>query len=71
MIQTYKIIHGIEAIASERFFTAVTNLETREHKHKLEKKTRCKTSFRLQHFSQRIINVLRTEVLRSFKCALI
>ena len=70
MIQTYKIIHGIEAIASERFFTAVTNLETLEHKHKLEK-PRCKTSFRLQHFSQRIINVLRTEVLRSFKCALI
>ena len=55
MIQTYKIIHGIEDIPSERFFTVVTNLATRRHTHKLEK-PRCKMSFRLQHFSQRIIN---------------
>ena len=55
MIQTYKIIHGIEDIPSERFFTVVTNVATRGHNHKLEK-PRCKTSFRLQHFSQRIIN---------------
>ena len=55
MIQTYKIIHGIEDIPSERFFTVVTNLATRGHNHKVEK-PRCKTSFRIQHFSQRIIN---------------
>ena len=55
MIQTYKIIHGIEDIPSERFCTVVTNLATGGHNHKLEK-PRCKTSFRLQHFSQRIIN---------------
>ena len=125
MIQTFKIIHGIEGVPSERFFTIVSNPTTHGHNFKLDKpvfpealpgvlgnrgtktifqgnkglkikgtqailgnrehrksrfcfrgtrpffrgeqgnrypsswvglKPRCKTTFRLQHFSQRIIN---------------
>ena len=55
MLQTFKILHKIEDIPSERFFTIISNPSTRGHNFKLEK-PRCRTSFRLQHFSQRIIN---------------
>ena len=55
MIQTFKIIHRIEDIPSERFFTIVSNLTTHGHNFKLDK-PRCQTTFRHQHFSQRIIN---------------
>ena len=55
MLQTFKILHKIEDIPSERFFTIVSNPSTRGHNFKLEK-PRCRTSFGLQHFSQRIIN---------------
>ncbi|MES9971492.1 MAG: reverse transcriptase family protein, partial [Candidatus Thiodiazotropha sp.] len=55
MLQTFKILNGLEDIPSERFFNVATNSSTRGHNFKLEK-PRCNTSFRLQHFSQRIIN---------------
>ena len=55
MIRTFKIIKGIEDIPSERFFKLCENSSTRGHSLKLEK-PRCKTTMRLQHFSQRIIN---------------
>ncbi len=54
MIQTFKIIRGIEDIPSDRFFTICHSM-TRGHEYKLAK-PRCTTSFRLQQFSQRIIN---------------
>ncbi|MES9879908.1 MAG: reverse transcriptase family protein [Sedimenticola sp.] len=54
MIQTFKIIRGIEDIPSDRFFT-ICHSRTRGHEYKLAK-PRCTTSFRLQQFSQRIIN---------------
>lgn len=55
MLQTFKIIKGIENIPSERFFSVITTSTTRGHSFKLEK-PRCRTSIRLQQFSQRIIN---------------
>lgn len=55
LIQTFKILHNIEVIPYERFFTIVSNPTTRGHNFKLDK-PRCRTSFRLQQFSQRIIN---------------
>ena len=56
MIQTFKIIKGLEDIPVERFFTTgIVNSNTRGHMCKLAK-PRCNTSFRLRHFSQRIIN---------------
>ena len=55
MIQTFKIIKGIEDIPSERFFRLCTSSSTRGHSLKLEK-PRCRTTLRLQQFSQRIIN---------------
>ena len=54
MIQTFKIIKGLKDIPVERFFTIV-NSNTRGHMCKLVN-PRCNTPFRLQHFSQRIIN---------------
>ena len=55
MIQAFKIIKGIEDIPSERFFKLCTSSSTRGHSLKLEK-PRCRTTLRLQQFSQRIIN---------------
>ena len=55
MIQTFKIIKGIEDIPSERFFKVCKESSTRGHSLKLEK-PRCKTTIRQRHFSQRIIN---------------
>ena len=55
MIQTFKIIKGIEDIPSQRFFKWCTLSLTCGHSLKLEK-PRCRTTFRLQQFSQRIIN---------------
>ena len=55
MIQTFKIIYRIEDIPSERFYTIVSNSTTRGHNFKLDK-PRCQTTFKLQHFSQRIIS---------------
>ena len=55
MIQTFKIIKGIEDIPSERFFKLCTSSLTRGHSLKLEK-SRCRTTFGLQQFSQRITN---------------
>ena len=55
MIQTFKIIKGIEDIPSDRFFKLSNSSSTRGHSLKLEK-PRCRTTMRLQHFSQRIIN---------------
>ena len=49
MLQTFKILHKIEDIPSERFFTIISNTSTRGHNFKFEK-PRCRTSFRLQHF---------------------
>ena len=57
MIQTFKIIKGIEDIPSERFINLCTSSSTRGHSVKL-KKPRCRTTLRLQQFSQRIINDL-------------
>ena len=54
MIQTFKIIKGIEDIPSERFFKVSKESSTRGHSLKLEK-PRCKTTVRQQHFSQRVI----------------
>ena len=54
MIQTFKIIKGIEDIPSERFFKLCTSSLTRGSL-KLEKPC-CRTTLRLQQFSQRIIN---------------
>ena len=73
MIQTFKIIKGIEDIPSERFFTVITS-NTRGHVYKLLK-PRCNTSFQLRHFSQRIINdwnnlpvdVVSSKTVDSFK----
>ena len=55
MIQTFKIIKGIEYIPSERFFKVCKESSTRGHSLKLEK-PRCKTTVRQRHFSQGIIN---------------
>ena len=55
MIQTFKIIKGIEDIPSERFFKLCASSLTHGHSLKLEKAC-CRTTLRLQQFSQRIIN---------------
>ena len=55
MFQTFKIIKGTEDIPSVRFFTLCTSSLTRGHSLKLEKPC-FRTTFRLQQFSQRIIN---------------
>ena len=55
MIQTFKIIKGIEDIPSKRFFKLCTSSSTRGHSLKLVK-PRCRTTLRLQQFSQRSIN---------------
>ena len=55
MIQTLKIIKGIEDILSERIFKVCTSSSTCGHSLKLEK-PRCRTTIRLQQCSQRIIN---------------
>ena len=55
MIQTFKIIKGIEDIPSKRFFKLCTSSSTRGHSLKLEK-PRCRTTLRLKQFLQRIIN---------------
>ena len=55
MIQTFKIIGGLEDIPADRFFTVSNSTSTRGHSLKIEK-PRCNTSAKLHHFSQRIIN---------------
>ena len=55
MIQTFKIVKGLEDIPTERFFKFCKQSSTRGHSLKLEK-PRCRTTTRQQHFSQRVIN---------------
>ena len=76
LIQTYKILHGLENIPIERFFV-LTESRIRGHNYKLEK-SRCNTTFRLNQFSQRVINrwnglphyVVNAKSLNSFKSQL-
>ena len=55
MIQTFKIVKGLEDIPTERFFKFCKQSSTRGHSLKLEK-PRCRTTTRQQHVSQRVIN---------------
>ena len=74
MLQVYKILHGIDDINPEVFFTQGTNHQTRGHSHKLYK-NRCKTAKRAGTFSFRVINnwnslpeeVANANTLNSFK----
>ncbi|CAG2220332.1 unnamed protein product [Mytilus edulis] len=76
MIQAFKILKGIEDISYERFFTVIST-NTRGHNWKLAK-PRCNTSFRLRHFSQRIINdwnnlpveVISSKTVEAFKISI-
>lgn len=76
MIQAFKILKGFEDISYERFFTVIST-NTRGHNWKLAK-PRCNTSFRLRHFSQRIINdwnnlpveVISSKTVEAFKISI-
>ena len=76
LIQTYKIIHGFESIPMERCFV-LSESRTRGHNFKLEK-SRCNTTFRLNQFSQKVINrwnalsqhVMNAKTVNSFKSQL-
>ena len=55
MIQTYKIIHGIDRINLELFFEKSTSTRTRGHSCKLCKQ-RCKSRLRQNAFSIRVVD---------------
>ena len=56
LIQTFKILKGIDKINAELFFDLNTTFRTRGHKYKLNKK-RPKLEMRKHFFSQRVVNL--------------
>ena len=55
MLQVYKIVHGVDRINPETFFTFADSSITRGHKYKILKQ-RSKTTFRLHAFSNRVVD---------------
>lgn len=55
MIQTYKIIHGIDSVNKDLFFTTATTQATRGHPYKLFMR-RSRLSVRQNTFSVRVVN---------------
>jgi hypothetical protein len=55
MLQVYKIMHGFDKIAVNKFFEMNDNRRTRGHKFKI-KKQRCKTNIRKYSFSERVVD---------------
>ena len=74
VIQTFKIVKGLEDVESSTFFRFSSNNRTRGHKYKVTK-NRVKTQRRLHSFSQRSItewnnlpeDVINSSSLNSFK----
>ena len=77
VIQTFKIVKGLEDVESSTFFRFSSNNRTRGHKYKVTK-NRVKTQRRLHSFSQRSItewnnlpeDVINSSSLNSFKANL-
>ena len=67
MIQTYKIIHGIDIVNKDMFFSAVTVEATRGHKFKLFQK-RSRLNVRANAFGNRVVpdwNSLPSDVVNA------
>ena len=55
LIETFKIMNGIDRIARNKFFELNTGSRTRGHKFKLAKQ-RSRLEIRRNYFSQRVVN---------------
>ena len=74
LIETFKMVKGINKVDYTKFFSMSENNITRENSYKLEKK-QCNTSIRSSFFSQRIVNhwnglpeeVVSAESVNTFK----
>ena len=76
MIQTFKLVKGLDDCLLENFFN-IAHYNKKGHSYKLEK-PRCSLSFTLNQFSYRVINIWNglpqhvacAETLNSFKSCL-
>ena len=77
MIETFKILKGLERVEEEKWFTLSENVPLRGHELKLEK-SRARLDIRKNFFSHRIIsawnrlpiNITKQETVQGFKKAL-